>query len=168
MTKRAVGMMPSSIDPPGNRTGFILEFVYRKPICSFHLRKNRIGLPGQSRLEFLCNRYVQLRSATTQMPVLIGFLFSLLRLRQSYNKTLKNSPAINLVTSEAPESGAKGTRTPDASRLPNVLQLREASGLRRVHRRFWDRGRPGRKPSRNMAARRAAAHRAALQGRRRR
>ena len=38
--------------------------------------------------------------------------------------------------SAAPESGAKDTRSPDASRLPDALKLRKASGLRRVHRRF--------------------------------
>jgi hypothetical protein len=38
--------------------------------------------------------------------------------------------------SSASESGAKDTRSPDASRLPDTLKLREASGLRRVHRRF--------------------------------
>jgi len=37
----------------------------------------------------------------------------------------------------ASESGAtKDTRSPDASRLLGVLELREASGVRRVHRRF--------------------------------
>ena len=35
-----------------------------------------------------------------------------------------------------PESGAKDTRSPDASRLSAVLELREAFGVRRVHRRF--------------------------------
>jgi len=35
-----------------------------------------------------------------------------------------------------PESGAKDTRSPDASRLPDTFKLRKASGLRRVHRRF--------------------------------
>jgi hypothetical protein len=39
--------------------------------------------------------------------------------------------------SSAPESGAKDTRSPDASRLPNALELREAFGVRRVHRRFF-------------------------------
>ena len=34
-------------------------------------------------------------------------------------------------------SGDKATRTPDASRLPGVSEPREASGLRRVHRRFF-------------------------------
>jgi hypothetical protein len=38
--------------------------------------------------------------------------------------------------SSAPESGAKDTRSPDASRLLDVLKLRNASGLLRVHRRF--------------------------------
>jgi len=37
--------------------------------------------------------------------------------------------------SAAPESGAKDTRSPDASRLPDTLKLRKASGMRRVHRR---------------------------------
>ena len=36
----------------------------------------------------------------------------------------------------ASESGAEDTRSPDASRPPGVLELREASGVRRVHRRF--------------------------------
>jgi len=34
------------------------------------------------------------------------------------------------------ESGVKVTRTPNASRLPGVGEPREASGVRRVHRRF--------------------------------
>ena len=34
------------------------------------------------------------------------------------------------------ESGAKATRTPNASRLPGVAGFREAFGVRRVHRRF--------------------------------
>jgi hypothetical protein len=38
--------------------------------------------------------------------------------------------------SSAPESGAKDTRSPNASRLPDALKLRKASGVRRVHRRF--------------------------------
>src|SRR5436189_94380 len=35
------------------------------------------------------------------------------------------------------ENGAKATRSPSASRLPGVLELREASGVRRVHRRIF-------------------------------
>ena len=38
--------------------------------------------------------------------------------------------------SAAPESGAKDTRSPNASRLPDAFKPRKASGLRRVHRRF--------------------------------
>jgi hypothetical protein len=38
--------------------------------------------------------------------------------------------------SKRAESGAKDTRSPDASRLPDALKLRNASGVRRVHRRF--------------------------------
>ena len=38
--------------------------------------------------------------------------------------------------SSTPESGAKDTRSPNASRLPDALKLRKASGVRRVHRRF--------------------------------
>ena len=38
--------------------------------------------------------------------------------------------------STAPESGAKDTRSPDASQLPDAFKPRKASGLRRVHRRF--------------------------------
>jgi hypothetical protein len=37
--------------------------------------------------------------------------------------------------SAVPESGAKDTRSPDASRLPDAFKLRKASGMRRVHRR---------------------------------
>jgi hypothetical protein len=36
----------------------------------------------------------------------------------------------------APESGAKDTRSPNASRLTDTFKLRKASGVRRVHRRF--------------------------------
>ena len=38
-------------------------------------------------------------------------------------------------TWKAPKSGAQDTRAPNASRLPNVTEFREASGLQRVHRR---------------------------------
>src|SRR5438046_9640244 len=34
------------------------------------------------------------------------------------------------------ESGAEDARTPDASRLPGVSELREASGVRPIYRRF--------------------------------
>ena len=40
-------------------------------------------------------------------------------------------------TMKAPKSGAKDTRTPNASRVLKATEFREASGLRRVHRRFW-------------------------------
>jgi len=44
-------------------------------------------------------------------------------------------PAVSLKI-RALGSGAKDTRSPDASRLPDALKLRKASGVRRVHRRF--------------------------------
>jgi len=41
-------------------------------------------------------------------------------------------------TSRVQKSGAKDTRTPNASRLPGGFGPRKASGVRRVHRRcFW-------------------------------
>src|SRR5437016_4101661 len=39
------------------------------------------------------------------------------------------------------ESGAKGPRTPNASRLPGVSEPREASGVRPIYRRFLPRAR---------------------------
>src|SRR5207249_9664453 len=43
----------------------------------------------------------------------------------------RNPPATCLVALNAPKNGAKDTSTPNASRLPNVTELREASGVRR-------------------------------------
>ena len=59
-------------------------------------------------------------------------------------------------------SCTKDTRSPNASRRPNVVEFREASGLRRVHRRFWLDGGGRVELRRNSAARCAAAHSAAL------
>jgi hypothetical protein len=56
--------------------------------------------------------------------------------RRIVRRSLENSRAGICHGQSVPESGAKDTRSPDASRLPDALKLREASGLRRVHRRF--------------------------------
>ena len=47
-------------------------------------------------------------------------------------------------------SCTKDTRSPNASRRPNVVEFREASGLRRVHHRFWPDGGCGRRPAQHV------------------
>ena len=58
------------------------------------------------------------------------------RIEESFSISLKFTRLDLPHGHSASESGAQDTRTPDASRLPGVSERREASGERRVHRRF--------------------------------